>query len=261
MIELRERRPLGKSFCCIEPGTAIALSGALGAGGSIFSSIFGASASRQQAEAIRYSADVASRTALEMDNRARADVAPFRQQGIDAGTQVMRLLTGSSDDVINQVHESPIFQFQSELGMRNINRELSARGLFGSGAGLEILQRFNNQLVGEEADRLFSRLFQVNAMGANAASHMATNTSETGRAVAGIQAQSGIAAAQAEGDATRATGGAYSGTFNALAGGFQQFAQYKLYQPLMNKLASGLPGRDPLFDATDSPGSFALTAP
>lgn len=238
MIEFLKQKPLGKSFCTIEPMTMMAVAAGAQGAGSIFGGIFGSSAAKQQAAAIRESAEIASRTALEMDNRARADVAPFREQGIEAGNTLMNLLTGGGD-VSAVTQASPLFQFQSEIGMRNINRELSARGLFGSGAGLETLQRFNNQLVGEEADRLFTRLFNVNTLGANAAARMATNTANTGNNIAGIQANAGIAAAGATAAGTNAIGGAVSGGFNAIAGGLNQFAQYQMYQPLIQRLTGG----------------------
>jgi hypothetical protein len=42
-------------------------------------------------------------------------------------------------DMEKMVKESSRFQFQSELGSRNLNRELKARGLYGSGAGLALV--------------------------------------------------------------------------------------------------------------------------
>jgi len=210
--------------------------GGAAAVGSIFSGVMGASGSAKQAGAIEASARIAGQTALELDSRSRADMAPFREMGIDSGRMLMGLLNGGSDvSAITQA--SPLFQFQSELGMRNINRELSARGLFNSGAGLETLQRFNNQLVGEEADRMFSRLFNVTSMGQNAAARMATGTTATGNAVADIQARSGVAQGNAIANQYNAIGSAYGGGFNALSGGFRQYAEQQLYQPMIDKLS------------------------
>lgn len=219
-------------------GAALLGGAAIGAGGSIFSGIMGASGAQKQAGAIRYAAEQARQTALELDTRARGDVAPFREMGVTAGNTMMSLLTGGGD-VSAVTRASPLFQFQSELGMRNINRELSARGLFNSGAGLETLQRFNNQLVGEEADRLFGRLFNVTAMGENAAARMATGTVATGNSVAGMQANAGIAQGGAIANQYNAIGQGIGGGFNAIAGGLSNYAQYQMYQPLMQRLAGG----------------------
>lgn len=212
--------------------------GGAAAAGSIFSGVFGAAGAQKQAGAIKYSADVARQTALELDDRARADLAPFRQMGIDAGSTLTGLLNGSSD-VSAVTQASPLFQFQSELGSRNINRELASRGLFNSGAGLETLQRFNNQLVGEEADRLFTRLFNVTSLGQNSAARMAAGTQQTGANVAQIQAQSGIAQGGAIANQYNAIGGAIQGGFNAIGNGLNSYAQYQMYQPLMQRLAGG----------------------
>lgn len=209
---------------------------ALGAGGSIISGMFGASASKQQAAAIRYSADKGAETVLQMDKLARKDLAPFRQFGVDAGNQLMRLLLGNNSNVVDLTKASPLFQFQSELGMRNLNRELASRGLFGSGAGLETLQRFNNQLVGEEADRMFGRLFNVTSLGESAAARMGTNSLQAGQAAGNTYLQGGMAAAGAAAAGTRAMGQGIAGGLDALAGGFNQYAQYQMYKPLFDRL-------------------------
>lgn len=221
-------------------GVAAAIIGgaAIGAGGSIFSGIMGASGAAKQAAAVERGATIAQQTAFELDNRARADLSPFRDMGMAAGGTLMNLLTGGGD-VAASTRSSPLFQFQSEMGMRNINRELSARGLFNSGAGLETLQRFNNQLVGEEADRMFSRLFNVTAMGQNAAARMATGTTQTGNAVAGMQANAGIAQGGAIANQYNAIGQGVSGGFNAIGSGLSSFAQYKMYQPLIDRMTGG----------------------
>jgi hypothetical protein len=219
-------------------GAAIVGGAAIGAGGSIFSGIMGASGSAKQAAAIRYSADVARQTALDLDTRARGDMSPFRDMGITAGNTLMGLLTGGSD-VTNTLKASPLFQFQSELGTRNLNRELAARGLFGSGAGLEALARFNNQLVGQEADNLFSRLFNVTTLGSNAAARMATGTTQTGNNIAGIQANAGIAQGNAIANQYNAMGSGIGGAFNALGSGLSSYAQYQMYQPMINRLTGG----------------------
>jgi hypothetical protein len=210
--------------------------GGAAAAGSIFSGVFGAAGAQRQAGAITEAANTASRTALELNNRARADLAPFREMGIQTGNTLRDLLLGGGD-VSAVTKASPLFQFQSEMGMRNINRELASRGLFNSGAGLETLQRFNNQLVGEEADRLYGRLQNMTTMGANAAGGMATGTNQTGATVANLQTQSGIAQGGAIANQYNAIGSAYAGGFNALSGGFRQYAEQQLYQPLINSLS------------------------
>lgn len=239
---------------------AIGGSAVLGMGGSIFSGIMGASGAKKSAGAQRYSADLARKTALELDEKARADIQPFRDLGVTAGKTLGSLLQGDRglDEVLK---ESSLFKFQSELGTRGINRELSARGLYGSGAGLESLSRFNAQLVGEEGSRLFDRLFNVTGLGANAAAHQATNTSATGRALASNEIAAGQGIGQAYLNQGAALGSIGTGVANAAQGGLGDYLGYKLNAQLIQNLMTSRPQtiRDPVFDSTDT-GGFSLTS-
>lgn len=232
----------------IGPGAAIALSGALAAGGSIFSGIFGSSAAKKQAEAIRYAADVARKTALELDERARGDVAPFRQFGVTAGERLSGILTGDID-LDESVMGTSLFRFQQAEGERAINRALSARGLFGSGAGLETLARFNAQLVGEEGIRYLDRLFNLTSLGSNAAARMATGTTQTGVAVADITARAGAQAGAAEADVLRSIGSIGPGLSRA----FDVYAQNTLQLPLLNAITKSFEREGTAFPLFSSP--------
>lgn len=212
MIEFGKSPCLGKSFCSIEPGTAMLVAGGLGAGGSIFSGIMGSSAAAKSAAAIRYAADVARQTALEIDTKQRADLQPFMDIGKQAGGQLQNLLTGTTD-IRQTTQASPLYQFLSELQNRDINRQLSARGLYNSGAGLEILQRGQTQLVGEEGERIYNRLANQTTLGANAAARAATNTVQTGGALIGAQAQLGQQLAGYQGAQYNALGQGIGGAF------------------------------------------------
>ena len=259
IFEKRESR-LGTNVCSIEPITMALLgSSAAGLGGSIFSGIFGASGASKQAAAIRYSADKAAEVAREFDAKARADVAPFREYGIQAGNTLSSILSGarSLDDILK---ESSLFKFQSELGMRGINRELVARGLYGSGAGLETLARFNSQLVGEEGSRIFDRLFNVTTLGANAAARQATNTAAAGQSIAQNELTAGLGIGQARLNQGAALGSIGTGIAGAVQGGIGDYLGYQLNAPLIQSLTNRNAGRmrDPVFDSADSSG-FSLT--
>jgi hypothetical protein len=222
---------------------AAAIGGAASLGGSIFSGIFGASAAQQQARAIEAAAETARRTALELDQRARRDMAPFRQYGVEAGDLAMRLLRPGGN-VALPLQESPLFRWQQELGMREINRELAARGLYGSGAGLEQLQRFTNQLVAEEGDRYFQRLYNMTVMGQNAASRMATGTTMTGANLADLTGRMGIAQAGAIG----AAGQSLASIGTGIADTTNQFLNnYLLASRLPMSSSSSLSSEQPMF--------------
>jgi hypothetical protein len=146
----------------------IAGSAAVGAGGSIFSSIMGASGAKKSAEAIRYSADVASKTALELNARSRADLQPFRDLGVQSGKMLSDIYSGKAN--LDQLFKaSSLYQFESDYGTRALNRQLSARGQFGSGAGLESLALFDKSLVAEQGNDYFNKLMSTTNLGEGAA--------------------------------------------------------------------------------------------
>jgi hypothetical protein len=203
-----------------------AIAGAgISAAGGIFSSIFGGNA---QIKAMREAAEIAERTALTLDNRARKDLQPFRQMGITAGQKLMTLLSGEADPSA-VMQESALYRWQRDQGYRDINRQLSARGLQRSGAGLETLARFTNQLTAEEGQRYYDRLSNLTTLGSNAAARMATNTVQTGNNLAGIQGQLGQATAGA-------IGAQYQGVGNVISGIGGTIAQWPLYDATLNML-------------------------
>ena len=158
---------------------AVGGSAALGAAGSIFSGIMGASGAKKSASAIRYSADLARKTALDLNEKARGDLAPFRETGAKAAGQLSDILSGnkSADDYFK---DSAQFRFESDIGQRNINRQLSARGGYNSGAGLEALSLFNSALVGAEGEKQFQRIFNVAQLGGMYAGKITLTGTESG---------------------------------------------------------------------------------
>lgn len=229
--------------------------GAAGIGGSIFGGLFGSSAEKRRANAIRdagiQGADqilAASRRGVDKatayTDMARGDLSPFRDMGVEAGGSLMDMLLGGGD-VSAMLKASPLFNFQSELGTRNINRELAARGLYGSGAGLESLAKFNAQLTGEEGQRLTDRLFGLTQLGANSASNMAGLTNQSGLSMANMIYGGGLEAANMRYNSTvgaanaRASGDMMLGQmgqniFNQVGQGLNQFGSYTMNKPLID---------------------------
>lgn len=244
---------------------ALAIGGgaALAAGGSIFSGIMGSSGAKAQAGAIRDAANIASQTAITLDDKARGDLAPFRQMGIDAGDLVSQIMSGkvNLDDVLSN---NSLFKWEQSQGERSLNRKLSSLGLYGSGSGLESLARFNSQLTGEFGQMYLDRLLNIQTMGANAAARMATNTNQTGQTLAGTTTQAGIAQGGAIANQYNSIGDIGTGVANAGASGLSTYGQYSLYKPVLDRLAAGSGGGGvsqygPYNSGYRAP-SFALTA-
>jgi hypothetical protein len=85
-------------------------------------------------------------------------LAPFRKLGVQSGKMLSDLFSGktSVDDLFKS---GSLYDFESERGTRTFDRQLAARGQFGSGAGLESLALFDKSLVAEEGDKYFNKLF------------------------------------------------------------------------------------------------------
>jgi hypothetical protein len=235
---------------------AVALGGtALNMGGSIFGGLFGSGAEKRRAATIREAGLQGSRDILksvtdanlkadEYLNTARGDLSPFRDIGVQAGQTLANMLMGGGN-LASLLKSSDLFNFQSEIGSRNINRELAARGLYGSGAGLETLARFNNQLVAEEGQRFTDRLLNLTQLGANTANSMAGFTSNTGNSIAGriytggveaanMRYNSAVGAAQAQSNATQMLGQMGQNIFGAASQGLGQFGNFALNKPMID---------------------------
>ncbi|MDH4235621.1 MAG: hypothetical protein OEW25_01990 [Nitrospira sp.] len=221
----------------------VAVAGAtvLSVGGSIFGGIMGASAEKRRANSIynagqkgaddiQVATGKANTVAKEYGDMARGELSPFRDMGVRAGTSLANILMGG-EDASQLLKASPLFKFQSELGSRNINRELSARGMYGSGAGLETLARFNDQLVGEEGQRMADRLFSLTGLGANAATNMARGDLTTGDLISGNTLSGGMNAANMRYNST-------VGAANAVATGDRMLGQ--MGQDIFNTVGQGL---------------------
>ena len=217
---------------------AIMGSSALQAGGSIFSGIMGKSAAKKQAEAIRIAQEKAKGAVQKYTDLATGELRSFRERGDTAGGLLADLLSGKVD-ADSVIKASSLFKFQEQEGSTAINRELKARGLYGSGAGLESLRKFENQLVGEEGQRHYDRLFQLSEQGRVAATTIAGNDIATGNMVANLEAQRG--GALAAGD--QAIGQGISGALNAVAGGGMQYMNYEMLKPILAKMG-GKKGTD-----------------
>jgi hypothetical protein len=220
------------------PAFAIAGSAAVSGAGSIFSSLMGASGAKKSAEAIRYAADVGSKTALELNTRSRADLAPFRDLGVQSGRMLSDIYSVKAN--LDQLFKSSsLYQFESDYGTRALNRQLAARGQFGSGVGLESLALFDKSLVAEQGSDYFNKLMATTNLGENAAAQTASNAKATGNTVAGIQANAGVGIGQAYQNQYNAYGNIGTGIANAAQTGVTNWSNYSLYNPVLQRLAQG----------------------
>lgn len=238
MTFMKDFDPQRSRFCSIAPMLLMGGAAALQAGGSIFSGIMGKSAAKKQEEAIRRAQEQASGVTKQYNDQAQGWLRSFRDRGDTAGGTIQDILQGkvNLDDMVGQ---SSLFKFQQETGTRDINRQLRARGLYGSGAGLETLARFEKQLLGEEGERYMGRLFQLNNQGQQAAGVLANNDMQTGNTLADIAMKGGLGRAQAGYQGDMAIAGMGKSLFDIGAGGLNSMMQYDMMKPILDRMAGG----------------------
>jgi hypothetical protein len=219
-------------------GLAIGAGAAVGAGASIFGSLMGANAAAKSAKAIEEAARTGRQTALELNAQSRKDLQPFRDLGVQSGQMLSDIYSGKAN--LDQLFKSSsLYQFESDYGTRALNRQLSARGQFGSGAGLESLALFDKSLVAEQGNDYFNKLMSTTNLGENAAAQQGQNNVQTASTVGNIQTQAGAGIGQAfqnQGNAYAAGG---QGVSNAINQGVSGYVNYSLYNPILQRLAQG----------------------
>jgi len=213
-------------LCNAWVATAVIGAGVLGAGATIF----GAS---KAADAQTQAAQIAANTSLGMYNTTRSDLAPFRQIGTDAGTQLSAKLSDLTTPISVNPQDftnSDMYKFLQTQGERAVTNSSAARGLGTSGAALkgsaafesglnaqQWQQNFNNQVTNQT--NAYNRLKGLVDTGENASAQTGT----AGTAAANTAASAQIGAGNAQAASANAAGGAVSN----LAGNLGGYAMYK----------------------------------
>lgn len=217
----------------------VAAAAGIAAAGTIFSGIMASNAAKKSSAAIERSTQQAIAYARESRDLARKDLQPFRQVGEQAAGSLQGIMSGEKG--LNELFRgSSLYQFESDLGTRSINRQLSARGGYNSGAGLESLALFEKGLVAEEGSRWWDRLFNTASLGSTAAGASAQASISTGSTMAQTQLQGGMAQA-----------GQIANQYNAIGGIGRDLGQvgvtaanYELYKPLFDRYSNNPNPRD-----------------
>jgi len=201
--------------------------------GGLLSGDSSSKAAGKQAQATRDAAEIQARSLQQAQDKSIAQVAPFRQLGVDASAQLSNALFGPPGSIQNFIEASPSFDFQLKEGTDAINENLKARGLFGSGAGLELLEKFNLGLVASESDKFFDRLFKATTIGSNAATQNASNIVNTGTNAAAGQFNAANNAANIQFQGAQAQSAGITNAFNTAAqipGNILQAQQFQRQQ-------------------------------
>jgi len=113
--------------------------------------------------------------------------------GLDSGGEGTTFATNPATGAAYET--SPMYQWQLKQGEKSINRALAARGRKNSSVGLNTLANFYNQLGAGEADKQYTRTFQQQQLGLQAALAQAAQAGASSQQLAQLYAQLGGQAA------------------------------------------------------------------
>jgi hypothetical protein len=255
--------------------TAIVAAG-IGAAASVGGGLIASSGAKKAAKAQTKAAESAAAQQERMFLRQEELQRPFREGGLTAQAELMKLLGLGGDTTapgygsmtkqfgMDQFQQDPGYAFRQSEGMKALERSASARGNLLSGSTMKGIQRFGQDLASQEYQNAFNRyqveraarlnpLQSLMGSGQSAANVMTSAAGNLGQGLAGSE----LAAGQA-----RASG--YVGQANALAGALQGIGQsaasFPLYQAQINYLnkmpssgGGGIGGGTPAIPGTKGP--------
>lgn len=217
---------------CISIPTAMLISGGLAAAGGVASGVIGANASKQAASVQANAANQQSANQLTMFNTEQQNLQPFISGGAGAFGQLQQLtgtnaggnpltsyLTQPFNPTMEQLAQTPGYQFALKQGMLAAQNGFAAQGLGESGAAIRggidyaeglasetYQQQFDNNL--KQKQSIFNMLGGMASTGENAAAGVMN---------AGMTAQN--AASQIALGGANSTASGIVGGANALTGG------------------------------------------
>lgn len=235
-----------------------ALAGAAIVGG-IGSAVIGSQASKSAANAQVRAAQTSSDTQLQMFDRMQSNLQPFMQQGMAAGnalTGLMGLTEGGNPatspllatypgyqnfaPTMQQLEQTPGYQFTLNQGLKGVNNAMSAQGLAGSGAQMRGIADYTTGLASNTYQtqldnymkqyqlgfgafntaqtNVYNRLSNLMGIGQAAA----TNTANLGTQVAAGVGNNIIGAGNASAAGTIGAANAMAGGLNSALGGASQ---------------------------------------
>jgi len=130
-------------------------------GGAVIGGIASSRAASEQAGAIEAGADASVAEQRRQFDLNRADLAPFREGGVNALGRLDQLNQGDFSGFFT----SPGFEFVRDEGLRGIENRFSASGGSLSGNALRRLTEFNSGLASQEFGNFFNRQLSQAGLG------------------------------------------------------------------------------------------------
>lgn len=252
---------------------AAVVAAGIGAAGSIAGGVMASSAAKKAAKAQTKAAQSAAAQQERMFERQIGLQEPFRQGGLTAQNEIMRLLGLSGDETASdygsmaksfgtdQFNADPGYAFRQSEGMKALERSAAARGGLLSGSTLKGIQRFGQDLASQEYQNAFNRYQVERAARLNPLQSLMGSGQSAANVMTGAAGQLGQGLAQSEMAAGQARASGYVGSANALGSalsGIGQMAmQYPLYQAQTNYLNS-MAGSGGGIGSVGTPGEIVM---
>jgi hypothetical protein len=186
---------------------------ALGIGGSVLGGVLGSNAASDAAGAQVAASNAAIAEQRRQFDLARSDLAPFREQGVNALNQF-------AAENLGPLEATPQFNFLLDQGVAARDRSAAARGKLLSGQQVKAIEGFGQDLARQTSDARLNRLASLAGIG-----QTATNTGVQ----AGAGAASNIGNAFINAGDARASG--FVGSSNAINDSINNFLLFNALRP------------------------------
>lgn len=214
-------------------------------GGSVVSAASTAYAANKASQAQTNAANQAAQIAMQQYQTTRGDLAPFRQIGQTAATDLTNRLNQLTAPIVMDqatLEKTPGYQFNLYQGEKAVQNAAAARGLGESGAALKGAATFATGL----ADNTYQQQFQNAVTNQTNAYNRLKGLVDTGETAAAQAAMPGAIAANTAASAATQAGTAQAAGINTIGGAVgnvgNNIAGYAMYKGLYGNNQVGQPG-------------------
>jgi hypothetical protein len=220
----------------------------IGGTAAIGGGVIAARGASKAAKAQRKAAESAAAQQERMFQRQEELQRPFREGGLTAQTELMKLLGLGGDATapgygsmtkqfgMDQFQQDPGYAFRQSEGMKALERSAAARGNLLSGSTLKGVQRFGQDLASQEYQNAFNRYQVERAARLNPLQSLMGSGQSAANVMTGAAGNLGQGLAGAEMAAGQARASGYVGQANALAGALGQIGSYAAEMPMRNAI-------------------------
>lgn len=140
-----------------------------------------------------------------------------------------RAIQAAQGGIQGLIEQNPMYQYQRDIGEKNLNRILAARGRGNSTFGINALSEQNRALTAQGAQDVYNRIANLSNVGQGIGAQLGQNAMAAGTNLGNLALTSGQAIAQGQLGAGQQRASLYS---NLSALPMQAYGQYQLYNAL-----------------------------